>query len=69
MINQFNMLHEVTTQLIEVLNEFLPKAESMDSSSKDRLVTVASLNKVNVIIQRNLDLMYPELRSEANNDV
>ena len=54
------MLHEITEQIIEILNKATPALDSADLNGTERQEVVDTLNKLIDINQTNLDILYPD---------
>jgi hypothetical protein len=54
------MTHELTLDLIEVLNKHYPKLDCGYSSIEDETKVKATLDIVDILNKSNLDIMYPE---------
>jgi len=59
-IMELPMTHELTLDLIEVLNKHYPKLDCGYSSIEDETKVKATLDIVDILNKSNLDIMYPE---------
>ena len=54
------MLHEITEQIIEILNKILTTVENADLDDKESQAVRDTCNKLMDINQANLDILYPD---------
>lgn len=65
LMNDFCMLEELTTDLIQVLNKYYPKMGCNYTDLQDELAVKHTLDKVAAMNQTNLNIIYPN-RHENN---